>query len=67
MSTRYRRVAQNEQNVTAAEEKKMKAERMARITAKIHAAGWVGAAVGLLWWTDFFNTAVHDTRMNRYV
>lgn len=64
-AVRYRRVSQNEANPEEEEMKKRRAEKIERATAKIHAAVWVGLSGAILYYTDFFNVALHDPRVNR--
>lgn len=63
---KYRRVAREERNNVEDEEiKKRRAERVERISNKIHAAFWVLSSIALLYYTDLFNLALHDPRVNR--
>lgn len=64
MPVRYRRVAQAETGED--ESKKIRAERADRISAKLHALVWVLAAIGVIYFTDFFNL-VHSDKLNRLV
>lgn len=64
MPVRYRRVAQAEAGEE--ESKKIRAERADRISAKLHALVWVLAAIGVIYFTDFFNL-VHSDKLNRLV
>ena len=63
MTARYRRVP-----VTDTEEeesKKLRAERVDRITSKLHAIFWILAAMGVFWLTDLGNL-IHSDRINRF-
>lgn len=66
MVARYRRVAQaespGEQDV-----KKKRADRIERITAKLHALVWIAASAALIVYTNIFKLAIADDRVNRYV
>lgn len=64
MSARYRRVAQNESPVEQ-DAKKKRADRIERITAKLHALIWIAASAGLMFYTDIFQVALTDERVNR--
>lgn len=65
MVTRYRRVAQaespGEQDV-----KKKRADRIERITAKLHALIWIATSAALILYTNIFKLALSDDRVNRY-
>lgn len=65
MVARYRRVSQTENN-EGDEMKKKRADRIERITSKIHALIWIVASVILLIYTDLFKIALNDDRVNRY-
>ena len=65
MTARYKRVPQNEDS-DGEEIKKRRADRIDRITAKIHAIFWVLAAGGTLLYTNFFHIGLTDSRVNRY-
>jgi hypothetical protein len=62
MTTRYRKVAQADPEEE--ESKKIRAERIEKITAKIHAVFWVAAAVAVFIFTDTINL-IHSDRINR--
>lgn len=64
MASRYRRVAQTE-NAEGDEVKKKRADRIEKITSKIHALIWVAASVALLIYTDMFKIGMYDARVNR--
>jgi hypothetical protein len=66
MTTRYRKVPQTDTNRAEEERKKKRAERVEKITAKIHAVAWVAAAVAVAYYTDIFRIAFTDDRVNRY-
>jgi hypothetical protein len=66
MSARYRRVSQSESNPAEEEEKKRRAERIEKITAKLHAAVWVVSSLLILYWTDFFHIMIYDNRIHRF-
>ena len=65
VKVRYRRVSQAESNLEEEEQKKKRAEKVERATAKVHAALWLALSIAILVWTDFFNTAMNDKRVNR--
>jgi len=63
---KYRRVPREEKSNTEDEEiKKRRADKVERISNKIHAAFWVLASIGLLYYTNLFHVAVSDERVNR--
>ena len=62
----YRRVAQEAESTEAEEGKKKQAERIDRITAKIHAGLWVVFSIVILFYTNLLNVAFSDERVNRY-
>ena len=62
----YRRVAQEAAETEAEEGKKKQAERIDRITAKLHAGLWVVLSIVLLVYTNLLNVAYSDARVNRY-
>lgn len=66
MVARYRRVAQTEIPIEQ-DVKKTRADRIERITAKLHALIWIAASVAILFYTDILQIAVGDPRVNRYV
>lgn len=66
MVARYRRVSQAE-NAEGDEVKKKRAERIDRITAKLHALLWISLSIGILIYTNLLKVAYSDTRVNRYV
>lgn len=63
MTARYRRVPQADPEVE--ESKKIRAERIERITAKIHAFFWILASIGIIYFTDLPNL-VYSAEINRY-
>ena len=63
----YRRVAQADNPEGGDEVKKQRAERIDRITAKLHALLWVGLSIGLLIYTNLLKVAYSDERVNRCV
>lgn len=63
MTARYRRVAQSEPEEEETN-KKQQAQRIERITAKIHAAVWVALAGLLAYFTDFLHLLISN-RINR--
>ena len=65
MVARYRRVAQTE-SPAEQDVKKTRADRIERITAKLHALIWIAASIALLIYTDIFNVAITDPKVNRY-
>ena len=70
MSSRssYRKIQQSETNAEEYEElkKRTRAERLDRITAKIHAVFWVAAAIAIFIFTDILNVALYNEKVNRY-
>lgn len=66
MVARYRRVAQTESPLEQ-DVKKKRADRIERITAKLHALIWIAASAALILYTNIFHMALTDTRVNRYV
>ena len=64
----YRRVSQEHEVETleAEEGKKKQAERIDRITAKLHALVWVVLSISIVWYTNLLNVAYSDERVNRY-
>lgn len=65
MSTRYRKVSQNETELGDEELKKQKSERVERITAKIHALVWVAVSVIIVYYTDLVNVILYSDEINR--
>jgi hypothetical protein len=66
----YRRLQQSETNAEKYEEelkKRTRADRLDRITAKIHAVFWVAAAVCIFIFTDILNVALYNEKVNRYL
>ena len=66
----YRRLQQSETNAEEYEEelkKRTRADRLDRITAKIHAVFWVAAAVCIFIFTDILNVALYNEKVNRYL
>jgi hypothetical protein len=66
MVARYRRVAQTESPLEQ-DVKKKRADRIERITAKLHALIWIAASAALILYTNIFQMALTDQRVNRYV
>jgi hypothetical protein len=66
MVARYRRVAQTESPLEQ-DVKKKRADRIERITAKLHALIWIAASAALMLYTNIFQMALTDRRVNRYV
>lgn len=66
MVARYRRVAQAESPLEQ-DVKKKRADRIERITAKLHALIWIAASAALILYTNIFQMALTDPRVNRYV
>lgn len=66
MVARYRRVAQTESPLEQ-DVKKKRADRIERITAKLHALIWIAASAALILYTNIFHMALTDMRVNRYV
>ena len=65
----YRKLQQSESNAEEHEEelkKRTRAERLDLITAKIHAVFWVAAAICIFIFTDIFNVALYNEKVNRY-
>jgi hypothetical protein len=65
MVARYRRVAQTESPLEQ-DMKKKRADRIERITAKLHALIWIAASAALILYTNIFQMALTDQRVNRY-
>lgn len=65
MTTRYRKVPQHEEQDREEAAKKLRAQRVERISNKIHAAFWVVGAGLLAYYTDVVNVAFNDKRVNR--
>jgi hypothetical protein len=67
MPARYRKIYQqeNEQEGSAINDKKKKAERIEKITAKLHALIWVVVGVVALIFSDIIRIGLHDDRVNR--
>jgi hypothetical protein len=64
MVARYRRVAQTE-NPEEQDVKKKRADRIERITSKLHALVWIAASVAITVYTQILQNAVSDIRVNR--
>ncbi len=65
-NVRYRRVQQAETDAGMLnEQKKERADRIERITAKIHAFIWVSASLAFIYFSDFVNILLYDNRVNR--
>lgn len=62
---RYRRVAQTEPEEQESN-KKQRAEKIEKITAKIHAFLWVVASIGLIYFTELFLIVNDSGKVNRY-
>lgn len=72
MSSRsnYRKIHQSEPTSNEYEEelvKRARAERLDKITAKIHAVFWVASSIAILIYTDIFNVALYNEKVNRYL
>ena len=67
MVARYRRVSQGEEVTEEDEQKKERAERIEKITSKIHALIWVGLSVAIMVYTNIIKLAFTDDRINRWV
>lgn len=67
MTTRYRRVQQSDGAERNEEElnKKKRAERVEKITAKLHAVVWVIVAILAFVFSDIIRIAIYDHRVNR--
>lgn len=65
MTVRYRRIPQNEPEEIEETNKKMRAERMERISSKLHAFVWILVAVFIIYYTNMVNLLFSD-RINRY-
>lgn len=65
MERRYNRLAQVEGGSEVEETKKKKADRVDRITAKLHALFWVVAAGVILVYSDIISIGLFDKRVNR--
>ena len=67
MSTRYRRIHSSEVEENTEEEmnKKKRAERVDKITAKLHAIVWVLAAIVSFIFSDVVKIGLYDKRVNR--
>jgi len=68
MSTRYRRIHSSEVEENTEEEmnKKKRAERVDKITAKLHAIVWVLAAIVSFIFSDVVKIGLYDKRVNRW-
>ncbi|KAJ1405279.1 hypothetical protein B484DRAFT_457112 [Ochromonadaceae sp. CCMP2298] len=64
MTARYRRVAQVEVGEEESS-KKARAERIERISAKVHAVFWVAAALAVMYFTDFWNV-LYSEKIDRF-
>ena len=64
-SVRYRRVSRDEDN-EAEDAKKRQADRIERITAKIHAFFWICLAALVVHNTDLIHIALNDEKVDRY-
>lgn len=64
MVARYRKVAQTD-NPDEQDVKKKRADRIERITSKLHALVWIAASVAIIVYTQIFQNAVSDERVNR--
>jgi len=65
MSSRYSRLQTSEPKESVGDAKKVQAERVERIQAKVHAFVWVGLAVGAMYYVDFFNVAMNNDSVRR--
>ena len=63
MTARYKRVSQSDPEEE--ESKKIRAERVEKIIAKLHAVFWVAAAIAIIILTDLFNL-IHSDKINRF-
>lgn len=64
MVARYRRVEQND-NPAEQDVKKKRADRIERITAKLHALIWIVLSAALMYYTDIIHVGFTDQRVNR--
>ncbi len=61
MAARYRRIPLSEQEFGQEQtDKKLQAERVEKISAKLHAIVWVAVAATLIRFTDFFGLMFSD-------
>lgn len=67
MATRYRRVPQSEPDERADADKKKRAERVEKITAKIHALIWVIVSAVLIYYSHVFEILADSSKTNRYM
>lgn len=65
MAARYRKIPQTESVPEQEEQKKARAENIELVTAKIHAAIWVIAAAGIVYYCDIYSLVLHSTEINR--
>jgi hypothetical protein len=65
MSSRYSRLQTFEPKESATDAKKVQAERVERIQAKVHAFFWVALAIGAIYYVDFLNVAMHNETVRR--
>ncbi len=66
MAVRYRRVAQSEPEEEGEMlSKKERAERIDRITAKLHALVWLLCSVGLIYYTDLITIILESDEIYR--
>jgi len=65
MSSRYSRLQTSEPKESAGDAKKVQAERVERIQAKVHAFVWVALAVGSMYYVDFLNVAMNSDQVRR--
>lgn len=65
MTVRYRRIPQNEPEEIEETNKKMRAERMERISSKLHAFVWILVAAFIIYYTNMVNLLFSD-KINRY-
>lgn len=66
MAVRYRRVAQSEPEEEGENlNKKERAERIERITAKLHALVWLIVSAALIYYTDLIQLILESNDINR--
>ena len=66
MAVRYRRVAQSEPEEEGDSlNKKERAERIERITAKLHALIWLLLSAALIYYTDLIELILESNRIDR--
>jgi hypothetical protein len=65
MAARYRRVSQTEPDEQESN-KKLRAERIEKITAKLHSLLWMILAAFIIYFTDLINLIQDPSKINRY-